>query len=224
MNEAGYLVRITHYRITKNGSLVLTYNNSRSYNKYGTKPDYSPYGGRTVVYIGMIAEPFVAECSKKDHFCFKDGTYLAVSRAYTYFKEHLVENPQGVAIQQEVPESKSCCGGSFCEAIKEVDEGTFQTVYKEENKYLIVCIDPTTEEFIGYLPKDDAYVTGKYEWEWATIPFISEEYCKDFYTKDVLEAAEFDTKDAAKKYVINTAERVIKANYKLIGQVTVTDA
>ena len=222
MFDAGYPIEISHYRILKDtGKLVLTYNNSRSKGKYGKKPEYSPYGGKTVVMIDWVHDQaFVAECSKKDHFCFKDGTYLAVSRAYTYFKEHLVEKPQGVAIQQEVPESKSCCGGKCCEAIKEVDEGTFQTVYKEVTKFSIICQDPKTQEFIGYVSKNDGVVDngGRFTNDLIT------SYTPGDYTKEVTEAAEFDTKEEAEQYLASTAERVIKANYKLIGQVTVTDA
>jgi hypothetical protein len=222
MAESGYPVKIAHYRYLKDtGELVLTYNNSRSNEKYGKKPEYSPYGGMTIVYLGMLARQFAAQCSKKDHFCFKDGTFLAVSRAHTYFKEHCEEMEQGAAIQQEVPQSKSCCGGKCCKDMQETDEGTYEIVIEEATKFSIVCIDPDTNEFIGYVSKNDPIV--KLGYKNSTSKAVPSYYAQD-YTKEVTDAAEFDTKEEAEKYLDNSAERVIKANYKLIGQVTVTDA
>ena len=219
MFDAGYPIEISHYRILKDtGKLVLTYNNSRSKGKYGKKPEYSPYGGKTIVMLDDQA--FIAYCSDKDHFCFKDGTFLAVSRAYTYFKEHCEEMEQGVAIQQEVPKSKSCCGGGCCKDMQESDEGTFQTVYKEATKFSIICQDPKTQEFIGYVSKNDEVIDNGSRFTNDLLTC----YTPDDYTKEVTEAAEFDTKEEAEQYLASTAERVIKANYKLIGQVTVTDA
>lgn len=219
MARSGYLVKINHFRYTKDGKFIRTYNNSRSKEKYGSKPEYSACGGLTTVQIRLSSKTFSAICSKKDHFCFKDGTYLAVSRAYTYFKEHCEEMEQGVEIQQEVPEIKSCCGGKCCKDIQDTDEGTYGVVIKEATKFRIVCIDPNTQEFIGYVTKDDPLIRcGGRSWQKILSSFESWDY-----TKEVNDAAEFETKEEAERYLSNTAERVIKVDYKLIGQVTVTD-
>ena len=225
MAESGYPAMIEHHRILKDtGKPIKTYNNSRSKEKYGKKPDYAACGGWTVVRIGMISKPFIAECSKKDHFCFKDGTFLAVSRAYTYFKEHCEEMEHGAAIQQEVPQSKSCCGGSCCkdcDGITEEEEGTYKMVLEDDTKFSIVCVNPNTQEFLGYLPKNDGYVIEKVkpDFKMLCVGLVD----KDYYTSDVKEAAEFDTKEEAQGYLVHSEEHVIQVNYKLIGQVRVTD-
>jgi len=222
MNDAGYPVFITHRRILKEtGHNVITYNNSRARGMYGPKPEYNACGGSTTVYIGEFNKPFVAKCSNKDHFCFKDGTFLAVSRAYAYFKEHCVESEQGASIQQEFPQSKSCCGGQCCSGITENEDGTYEMVLKADTRYGIVCINPKNGEFIGYLPKNDAYVTGKYEE--GPIKLYEGLFDANFYTDDVKEAAEFDTCKSAEKALVHQEEHVIQIDYKLIGRVTVTE-
>lgn len=219
MEESGFPVKINHFRYTKDGKFIRTYNNSRSKEKYGPKPEYSVCGGLTTVQIGLIAEPFSANCSKKDHFCFKDGTYLAVSRAYAFFKEQCVEKEQCAAIQQEVPESKSCCGGKCCGEKK----GSFYIdgkVLKEKTLYHIVCFDPKTNAFVGYIPKDDPYASGSIERSGKT---LSRAYSPSDYTTKDEDIADFETQEAAEKCLICQAEKVVRADYRVVTQVKVTE-
>lgn len=87
MKDAGNTVHITHYRLLNSGETVLTYNNNRGKIRYGKKPEYNPCGGFTRVKIGNFDREFFADCSSKDHFNFKLGTLVAISRAYSFFLE-----------------------------------------------------------------------------------------------------------------------------------------
>lgn len=109
MNDHGYPVDIAHLRYLKGtDDLVLTYNNNRSKKKHGPKPAYEPTGGMTVVNIGILMEDFIAECSKKDHFNFKQGAFVAVARAYTKFlslipKEYKPKDELKEKLLQDLP-------------------------------------------------------------------------------------------------------------------------
>lgn len=218
MSEAGYPIEITHFRYLKsNGKLVKTYNNSRSAKKYGAKPEYSPKGGMTIVFIGNVPKEFIAECSKKDHFCFKDGTYLAVSRAYAYFKERLAKIEQGVAMQQKTLQNTS----GDCETsgnTKNIGVSKFRGVLETKTFYGIVCIDPTTEEFIGYVKNDDPVVL-KNKWFWRNLlPYFDSED----YTKDYSKIAQFNTFEDANKCLSSTAEKVVKIFAQTIVEIVPT--
>jgi len=52
MHDAGYPLSIAHFRILEDtGEMALTYNNSRSAEKYGRKPKYTLCGGKTGITV-----------------------------------------------------------------------------------------------------------------------------------------------------------------------------
>jgi len=84
LRENGYKVRVFHERVAKKSNKLVRY--SRRVKGI----DVLPKGGRTSIIICDIDNKFlgvgIAECSKQDIFCYKEGVKFALQRAFEMAK------------------------------------------------------------------------------------------------------------------------------------------
>lgn len=88
LRHAGYKVRVMHYRHTPSDKDPISIYWIKAESRHNDLRTVLPYGGITVVTIGLpmsdeTADEFegVAECSRKEQFAYKFGVNIAVGRA-----------------------------------------------------------------------------------------------------------------------------------------------